>query len=56
MLAAALIPLMFIVGLFFLFAFGAWPAGPGTFVAFAVLVATGVMLVRYLREPRSAET
>ncbi len=56
MLAAALIPLMFAIGLLFLFVFGAWPAGPGTLVAFALVVATGIMLVRYLREPRSAES
>jgi hypothetical protein len=50
MLAAALIPLMFVVGLFFLVALGAWPIGLGTVVALALLVGFATMLVRYVRD------
>jgi hypothetical protein len=52
MLAAALIPMIFIVGLLVLFLLGAWPYGlVPSLVAVALLVAAGIGLVRYLRTP-----
>jgi len=50
MIAAALIPLMFVVGLFFLVALGAWPLGLGTVVAMTLLAVFATMLVRYVRD------
>ena len=54
MLPAALVPLMFIVGLLVLFALGTWPLEPATFVVAVLLVMLAVMLVRYLRDGRTA--
>lgn len=58
MLAAAMIPLLFLFGLLALFAFGAWPVGlfTGT-VVFAMMLGLAVGLVRllgHLDAPRTA--
>jgi hypothetical protein len=51
MIAAALVPLTFAVGLLVLFALGAWPIGPGTVVAAAVVATLAMLLARYLADP-----
>jgi hypothetical protein len=49
MMAAALIPLMFILGLLALFMFGVWPVGALTGIAISVLlVGLGVGLTQLL--------
>ncbi len=48
-MAAALVPMIFIVGLIVLFALGAWPYGiASAIVAALLLVGLGVGLMRFL--------
>jgi hypothetical protein len=57
MLAATLIPLMFIVGLLVLFLLGAWPVGVfPSIVIIALLASVAIGLVRMARPNRAEAT